>query len=300
MARTIHTVSHPAKKERLFMRASCNRRLFAPFVAMMALAACSDGTPDGGQSANKVPSDTAAPTENAATANIATPARGPQTLATNTESLEFSYSWPSEAASIPALDTWLRSNGEKLRAENLAGAREAQADAKKNDYPFHGYSYAEEYATVADTPRMLVLLSTGYVFTGGAHGMPINTAIIWDKTTQKRLAADALIDIQRFATLSKKRFCDTLDSQRAEKRGGPVRHDDPNQLSDFVQCVDMTKQLILPVSKGGKALDRVQVVIGPYEAGPYVEGSYEIELPLDAALLATVKPAYRDAFAAAR
>lgn len=229
-----------------------------------------------------------------------TPSPGPQALSSKAGGLDYSYKWPAEAAAIPALNIWLRGNAEKLLAENRAAAKEAQVEAKANDFPYHDYSYEEEYATVADTPRMMVLLSGGYVYTGGAHGMPIATAILWDKAAQKRLATTALIDLPRFAALAKKRFCAELDRQRAEKRGEPVRHDDPNELSDFVQCVELTKQLVLPVSKGGKALDNMRVVIGPYEAGPYAEGSYQIDLPLDAGLLATVQPRYRDVFAAAR
>jgi hypothetical protein len=147
---------------------------------------------------------------------------------------------------------------------------------------------------------MLVLLSEGYVFTGGAHGMPINTAILWDRATGRRLATATLVSIPRIAELTRKRFCAALDAQRAQKRGGPVRHDDPNQINGFVDCVDMTKQLLLPVATGGAALDTLRVVIGPYEAGPYVEGSYVIDLPFDTAMLATVKPPYRDAFGPAR
>ncbi|MET0137356.1 MAG: DUF4163 domain-containing protein [Sphingobium sp.] len=225
-------------------------------------------------------------------------------MTTKLAGFEFSYKWPAAASAIPPLNDWLRGNGEKLLAENRAQAMADRAEAKKDGYNFPGSSYEEDYATVADTPHMLALLSEGYVYTGGAHGMPINTAILWDKAAQKRVGTGAMIDLPRFTAASRTRFCAELDKQRAEKRGEPVRHDDPNEISEFNQCVDMAKQLILPVSakgaSGGVALDIVRVVIGPYEAGPYAEGSYVIDLPMTAALLATVKPAYKAAFAAAR
>ncbi len=262
----------------------------------LSLAACSGGAQKSDQSAGKTPEKTATPPVNAAPAKTAAPAPVAQTLSRKADGLEFEYRWPAAAAAIPALDTWLRGNGEKLLADNQSEARDAQADAKKSGYTFNGYSYQEDYAVVADTPRILALLSEGYVYTGGAHGMPITTAILWDKGAQKRLGTGALLDIPRLAALARKRFCAELDKQRAEKRGEPVKHDDPNEISEFNSCIDMTKELVLPISKGGKALDMVRVVIAPYDAGPYAEGSYVIDLPLTPALLPAVRPAYRDMF----
>ncbi|WP_234151074.1 PdaC/SigV domain-containing protein [Sphingobium sufflavum] len=244
-------------------------------------------------------SNRAAPAPNAALANDTAPIDKPQKLSAKVDGFEFEYQWPGEAAAIPALDSWLRGNGESLRKSNQSDAMAAKAEAKKDAFVFNGYSYQEDYTAAANTPRFLVLISDGYVYTGGAHGMPINTAILWDKASGKRLATSTLIDLPRFAAAARKRFCDALDKQREEKRGEPVRHDDPNDIVDFNSCVDLTKQLVVPISHGGRALDTVQVIIGPYEAGPYSEGRYVIDLPLDAGLLATVKPAYRDAFAPA-
>ena len=89
-------------------------------------------------------------------------------------------------------------------------------------------------------------------------------------------------------------FCKELDVQRAEKRGGNAKLN--GTISEFDQCIAITDGEIIPVSKGGKALDALRVVIGPYNAGPYSEGSYEIELPVDTGLMAAIKPAYKGWF----
>jgi hypothetical protein len=44
--------------------------------------------------------------------------------------------------------------------------------------------------------------------------------------------------------------------------------------------------------------DHVQVTADPYVAGPYVEGSYDIDLPITAAMIARLKPEYRASFEA--
>ena len=208
--------------------------------------------------------------------------------------LEFKYAWPSEAASIPELDSWLRSNAEAIRTKEAKSAMSDAAAAKKDGFPFRGHSYEETYAVAADMPRVLILQSDGYVYTGGAHGFPINTVIIWDKAAKKRLATNALVDVAAFKRLANDRFCKELDRQRVEKRGEPVKQGE----GIFSDCVDLAKQTVLPVSKGSKALDTLRIVIGPYEAGSYAEGTYTIELPFDAKTLAAVKPAWKDAFSA--
>lgn len=259
-------------------------------VLMALLAGCGGGAQQGANNA-------AAPVVNDI-APAAKPAPPPkdQTIAIKSDALDFSYAWPGVASAFRPLDEWLRGNAEKLRADAERDAKADQVEAAKSDYPFRQHSYEEKFAVVADTARVLILLSDGYFYTGGAHGMPINTAIIWDKQAGRRIATADMIDVARLANVGKQRFCDALDKERAERRGEPVKHDDPNELDDFVRCVDLTKQLVLPVSLGGKLLDTVRVVIGPYEAGPYAEGSYVIDLPMDDVLLTTVKDRYREAF----
>lgn len=267
-------------------------------LALLLLTACGGG-------ADKAPnaSNAAMPAANAA--NMATPVpeatgvqAGNKVVSHEEDKIEFRYSWPVEAAAIPELDRWLDGNAEALKKKTVDGGRNEQASAKKDAYVFNGYSYSEDWHVVADVPRLLILQSDGYSYTGGAHGMPIVTALFWDKSKKQRLATGAIFDMPALTTGIKERFCKALDAERAERRGAPVNADDPDELPDFVQCVDIAKQTILPVSLKGEAIDTLRIVIMPYEAGPYAEGIYEIDLPIDAAVRKAVKPAYIAAFSA--
>lgn len=271
---------------------SFGRPFVAALVAAGLLAGCKarESAPE--------PTNTTTPSVQPSPAASPSPQAQPVEIKSEKDGLEFTYKWPGQAASIPELDRWLRGNAESLRAKAGKDAASDKASAAKDGYPFRGHSYEETFTAVADTPRVLVLQSEGYVYTGGAHGMPIATVVIWDKAAKQRLATSALVDLAAFKRLANDRFCKELDNQREQRRGAPVKHDDPNEISSFTSCVDMAKQTLLPVSKGGGALDTLRAVIGPYEAGPYAEGSYTIDLPFDAKLLATVKPAWKDAFAA--
>ena len=43
----------------------------------------------------------------------------------------------------------------------------------------------------------------------------------------------------------------------------------------------------------GKRFDRLSVYFGPYVAGPYAEGDYELDFPVTASVLDAVKPRLR-------
>ena len=266
-------------------------------VLLLALPGCrNDGAATNGQ--NAAPAVVNSATGVAEAPNVAqasTPAR-PVAFASDDGTLDFAYSWPDEAAGVVKLDAWLRGNAEKVKAEGLRAARDDRKGAESSGFPYRKHSYEEKWAVVADTPRLLVMQSEGYVYTGGAHGMPISTALLWDRQTEKRLAVGALMDVKKMAAITRNAFCKALDGERAKKRGGdPHSSDAPDD--PFNGCPDMAAQLVLPVaSREGGPLDRLRVYIGPYEAGPYAEGIYQMDLPISRAMLTAIRPEWRDAF----
>ncbi len=210
------------------------------------------------------------------------------------EFLEFSYAYPAQAAAIPALVQKFEKDTESSRTGALAMAKEDSASAKRAGYPFRPHSLETKWEVAADTPRFLSLQSQTYVYTGGAHGMTGYDVVLWDKARKRETSVKALMTTPAaFAAAIGEHFCAELDKQRAEKRGEPVvRGDD-----DFTKCIDPMEQLLVPTSQNGKLIDTMTVVIGPYSAGPYAEGSYEVALPVDAAMRDAIKTEYQDAFA---
>ncbi|WP_336959142.1 DUF4163 domain-containing protein [Sphingobium aquiterrae] len=212
--------------------------------------------------------------------------------------LEFSYAWPSEAAAVPAIAARLRGEMDRSKGDALKLAGEDRKSAQANGFPFHAHSLQTAWESHAATPRLLSLLGQSYVYTGGAHGMTGYTPLLWDRKTGQEVAlATMLTSPGALKQASGKRFCAALDAARAEKRGAPVVR---SGQDDFTACPDMMRQAIVPESKNGKSIDSLTIVIGPYEAGPYSEGSYDIPLPVDAAMLRAIKSDYREAFGAAK
>ena len=83
--------------------------------------------------------------------------------------------------------------------------------------------------------------------------------------------------------------------RREKRRGAPLEDDAENSFTD---CPKIGELEILVGSSNRRTFNRLTVYAGPYVAGPYVEGAYEVNLNVDGAILAAVKPEYREAFSA--
>lgn len=211
---------------------------------------------------------------------------------------EFEYSYPASAGAIPALKAELDAELAKEKAKLAAAAREQQAESRKNGYPFNPLGSWTAWKVVTDLPGWLSLSAEVGDYMGGAHPNHGFAALVWDRQANKRLTAlDLFTSKAALSQAIRKEFCAAIDRQRAEKRGGPVQ---PGSADQFDACIDPTESTIILGSSNRKAFDRIGVLVGPYEAGPYVEGDYEVTLPVTPAVLAAVKPEYRATFVAGR
>jgi hypothetical protein len=121
---------------------------------------------------------------------------------------------------------------------------------------------------------------------------------VWDrKADQRRDPLDLFTSKEALSRAIRQPFCAALNRERAKKRGEPVK---PGSTDEFDQCIDPVASTVILGSTNRQAFDRIGVLVGPYEAGPYVEGDYEVTLPVTDAVLGAVKPEYRAAFAVKR
>jgi len=102
---------------------------------------------------------------------------------------------------------------------------------------------------------------------------------------------------EAFSAAIRDAFCDEIDKERETKREEPVVRD-PESL--FSQCLDPADQTIVLTSSYGQAFDEMTILVAPYNAGPYAEGSYLAQLQITEALVEAVKPEYRRYFSVLR
>ena len=207
--------------------------------------------------------------------------------------IDFHFGWSAEAAAVPQLVATFKAAMNKDKAELLANAKADKAEREKQGFPFNSYMSSTEYETAGQSRKILSLRADFGAYTGGAHGNSGTKGLLWDRTAAKELKfADLFAAAANMDRLLTQTWCDALNKAREEKRGEPI-----GGGGMFDECPKFDEISIIPADKDGNGkFERLLLVADPYVAGPYVEGSYEIELPVTGDLIATVRSDYRENF----
>ncbi|MGX7896746.1 DUF4163 domain-containing protein [Tsuneonella sp. HG222] len=269
------------------------RVMFLAASAALALAGCRQG-----QEADESTQPTASASAGGASASAtaSSPGQG-KSVKTETDSYTFEYSYPAQAAAIPALAAWLDADAAKARDELEGEALSAKKESETEDFPFHQHSFQETWKVVADLPGWLSLSGDFATYSGGAHGMYGLEGYVWDKARARGFKSEELFESPDYlgSTIGDP-LCAALNKERAAKGMEPETGPD----AVFPACPSLKEATILVGSSNGKTFDRITVWYGPYVAGSYAEGAYELDFPMTAQMLEAVKPAYRGAFSMKR
>lgn len=265
-------------------------------VALLATS-CDARTPDPGKAnapAQATASKATAPQPPATPAPTA--AATARSVKVENALYDFEYAYPAKAAAIPALKAQLETRLATARTELEKSARADQVEAAKDNYPYRKHSDSVEWQVVTDLPGWLSLSAERYEYSGGAHGMTFYDALLWDREqASARVPLDLFLSKPALSGAIRQPFCAALNKERAKRRGEPV----PAGSKDgFDECIDPAEHTVILGSGNGRTFDRIGVMVEPYAAGPYAEGSYEITLPVTQRLIEAVKPAYKAAFSA--
>ena len=272
------------------------RRFIGIAVPALLLAGCDmfAGSPDPQPS----PSPTATPVATPSPTGTQVPTGGARQVREETDTFLFEYSYPQEAGEIEALAEWLDDRLDTQRQRLAANAARGREQARDNGFPFNKYSSGTAWEVVADIPGWLSMSADLDSYTGGAHPNYGFDTIVWDKDDAVTLEPIAFFtSAEALDGVLGEKLCDVLNAEREKRRGMPVEEGSDDT---FDACVKPDETNLLLGSTGGEAFDRIGIQIAPYLAGPYAEGSYEFDFPVDQELLAIVRPEYREAFAAAR
>ncbi|WP_233997315.1 PdaC/SigV domain-containing protein [Porphyrobacter sp. HT-58-2] len=269
-------------------RASAMLARAATGLACVLIAACSS------------PEETAAGTGSApshTTAEAAAPPPAASAFSDNANqgeaSREFAYSWPAEAAAIPALAAQLTAERDRLLAEQKAEWAEALAEFAGEDcVACTNRAFEKSWEVVANLPRYLSLSASFYAYTGGAHGNGAFDALVWDREAGAGLDPKAMFRSQ--AALQDALGAAWCKALKAEK----IKRFEGEEVDDsFFPCPPIADLTVLLGSSDRKAFNRIGLIAAPYVAGSYAEGAYEVTLPVTAKVIDAVRPEYRDAFA---
>jgi Deacetylase PdaC len=203
---------------------------------------------------------------------------------------EMAWRWRAapELATQPGLLKAMRGEAQAELAKAKAAAARDAAEAKKAGFPFRAYETINDWSLAADTPGLLALAGEVYSYTGGAHGNTGFGARLWDKATKRSVPIDALFtDWPRARKLLEPVYCKALAEEQARRRQGA------EGPADFAACPKLSEQPVVPFAGLGRQARQFRVLLAPYVAGSYAEGSYLITAPWPEGVAALVKPAYR-------
>ena len=257
--------------------------------ALLALAACKDAAEQPKAEKMAAPSAKAAPVARPAAPSAA------RHVKEATELYELDYAYPASAGAIPALKAKFDAQIDTLRAELLAEVKE-EKEMSDPDFVFRAHSRSYDWRVVTENADWLSLSTLASTYTGGAHPGYWFEAVLWDKRAgRERKALDLFTSKEALSEAIRPAFCRSIDRQREKKRGEPVVRS-PDEM--FSECLDPADYVVILGSSNRRTFDRIGILVPPYEAGPYAEGDYEVTLPVNAAILATVRSEFRASFAA--
>jgi len=210
------------------------------------------------------------------------------------ELIEFNYAWSAEASATPALVRRLRRDLETSWSAASSTAKTDRAAAQAaGRTDFRGHQYNRRWVTAGQSSRLLSLDGQTTIFTGGARPDHGAEALLWDRRTRSEIKVERLFD----ATADLERLvhapsCATFEGEHAKRRNTPAASGDV-----FAGCPKLSELAIVPADgNGNRRFDRFRLVAPNGVAGAYAEGRYDVAVPVTAALLAALKPAYRSSF----
>jgi hypothetical protein len=191
--------------------------------------------------------------------------------------LDFRYDWPAEAEAIPGLRAELRRRRAAAHDEALAGARETSDSSRDAHVPFYTEMHHQSWSVEARNTRYLALTADVRTDQNGAHPNRDFEALIWDRRRNRPTSVRAVLGPAVLARLTPA-FCSHLDAAVRMHGGEP-----PSPCPPFADQV-----LSFLDQDGNGRFETVHVLIPPYVAASYADGSFVVDVLLNRGDLAGV------------
>jgi hypothetical protein len=232
------------------------------------LAACNrDRDADAPAAAKADPNALVTPAEAAA----------PQGLDEKTPYADIRLTLPDSLKAHPDLHARLYSEEVRKLRQFAEGA---QGELTEAGAPSGQPKYENTVAitTAAETGKLLSLKRVALDYTGGAHPNTLTSGILWDKALKRQIGLADLFRKGADLTDLDRALCSALNAAKRARvpDGASITFD-----SKPFACprVATTPFVLTPGDTAGKAAG-LTFLIGPYQAGSYAEGGYEIAVPV--------------------
>lgn len=224
------------------------------------------------------------------------PPRGPDWLCYGrlTDEYSFAFVYPKAVERVPELDALVRA--EAAAAEAWIAARAAEARAEGREAPRLTYEAVWQIDSVL--PELAAASGTIGYHAGGAHGGIEYKTILIDRESGRPMEIEEVFDPGFFEPnllgyrlwgirAVQAAFCRALTRAVRARRGDPAA---------AVECPRVEDQPVTFLCGDGGRIDRLRALLNPYVAGSWAEGPYQIDVPIDAAMMSAVRRRFRPAF----
>ena len=214
------------------------------------------------------------------------------------EAVAFSVVYPRSIEAIPELAEVLRGEWGTALAWIEARASEHRAEREADGAAPQRLSYEAGWRIDADTPEIVAASGTISHYTGGAHGGIEYKTVLIDRRLARRIELTDLFAPGFFGTtLARQRlwgvravqaaFCRALTAEVRERRDDPAAE---------VDCPAVETQPVTLVCGQSGRIEAFRALLNPYVVGAWAEGPYEVDVPIDAAMMSVIKRRLRPAF----
>ena len=245
---------------------------------------------------DKAEEKSAPPAATAGTGAVVTPAdaAAPMAFESKTAFAEVSLTLPVAIKAQPDLHARLYAAAVRDLREFSEGAQADRTEAG-GDEGMGAYDKSIEITTGAETGKLFSLIRTDSEYTGGAHPNSSFAAILWDKALKREVPAADLFTKTGDLSALDIALCAAINAEK--KKRDPQAETVSLTGSDMWKCPRAASIpfVLAQGTRPGKAGGLV-FLIGPYQVGPYSDGSYEVTVP-QSAFRALLAPAYADEFA---
>ena len=229
------------------------------------------------------------------TAAAVTPAdaAAPMAFESKTPFAEVSLTLPIALKAQPDLHARLYAAGVRDLREFTEGAQADRTEAG-GDAGMPPYNRSIEITPGAETGKLFSLIRTDSEYTGGAHPNASFASILWDKALKREITGANLFTRTGDLSALDNALCAAINAEK--KKRDPAARTVGLTGGDW-QCprAAATPFVLASGTQPGKAGGLV-FLIGPYQVGPYAEGSYQVTVS-QTAFRSLLAPAYADEFA---
>lgn len=226
------------------------------------------------------------------------PGDQPLTYSRETAYADVSLTLPEAIAAYPDLHAAIY--GEEVRGlrEFLEGAQSDHTEFTSEEGGLPPYEQAIVYEAAGESARLFSLSETISEYTGGAHGMQAFSGVLWDKTTDRRIQPAALFRQGADLSALDRALCGAINEARTDLTGQASALTVGDDDAAWACPRAIETPFVLAASTTGGRAGGLEFLIGPYQVGPYAEGSYRIVVP-QAAFRGLLNQAYAGEFAGA-